>query len=127
LNSADFGIADTYVGSSASFIRFLYQNSSYHPIKRRFSFCAIVSYRVLAPYRDTLSLNISRPDSGAAATAYSTTGKIFAGGGTQLRGFALNQAGRAIPKRAFQLADRRCWSSIRNSAFRCDCLTLAIV
>src|SRR6267143_2120072 len=37
-NSADFSVADTKIGSSASFMRIYYQNSTYHPIKRRFSF-----------------------------------------------------------------------------------------
>src|SRR5213078_3056228 len=37
-NSADFSDADTNVGSSASFLRFFFQNSTYYPIKRRFSF-----------------------------------------------------------------------------------------
>src|SRR5713101_5689186 len=37
-NSADFSIADTGIGSSASFWRFFYQNSTYYPLKRRFSF-----------------------------------------------------------------------------------------
>src|SRR6202521_2502702 len=35
-NSADFSDADTYFGSSASFLRFFFQNSTYYPIKRRF-------------------------------------------------------------------------------------------
>src|SRR6267143_827356 len=37
-NSADFSDADTHFGSSASFLRFVFQNSTYYPIKRRFSF-----------------------------------------------------------------------------------------
>src|SRR5262249_36319442 len=53
LNSADFGLADTYFGSSASFTGFLYQNSSYYPIKRRFSFARSIRVGVLNPYRET--------------------------------------------------------------------------
>ena len=48
-NSADFGISDTYLGSSASFLRFFYQNSTHHPIKRRFSFARSIRIGLLAP------------------------------------------------------------------------------
>jgi outer membrane protein insertion porin family len=93
LNSADFGIADTYVGSSASFIRFLYQNSSYHPIKRRFSFARSFRIGVLAPYRDTVSLTFPAPTQEPLPRLIPLPERFFAGGGTSLRGFALNQAG----------------------------------
>src|SRR6266567_1797662 len=93
LNSADFGIADTYVGSSASFIRFLYQNSSYHPIKRRFSFARSFRIGVLAPYRDTVSLTFPAQTQEPLPQLIPLPERFFAGGGTSLRGFALNQAG----------------------------------
>jgi outer membrane protein insertion porin family len=93
LNSADFGIADTYIGSSASFLRFLYQNSSYHPIKRRFSFARSVRVGILAPYRDTVSLTFPAPTVEPLPRLIPLPERLFAGGGTSLRGFALNQAG----------------------------------
>jgi outer membrane protein insertion porin family len=93
LNSADFAIADTYIGSSASFIRFLYQNSSYHPIKRRFSFARSFRFGVLAPYRDTVSLTFPAPTEEPLPRVIPLPERFFAGGGTSLRGFALNQAG----------------------------------
>ena len=101
LNSADFGLADTYFGSSASFTRFLYQNSSYYPIKRRFSFARSIRFGVLNPYRDTVSLAFPAPDCSnpptpalpACPTVIPLPERFFAGGGTSLRGFALNQAG----------------------------------
>ena len=93
LNSADFGIADTYIGSSASFIRFLYQNSSYHPIKRRFSFARSVRIGILSPYRDTVSLTFPAPTVEPLPRVIPLPERFFAGGGTSLRGFALNQAG----------------------------------
>src|SRR6202023_686177 len=37
-NSADFGVADTTIGSSASFLRLFFQNSTYHPLRRRLYF-----------------------------------------------------------------------------------------
>jgi outer membrane protein assembly complex protein YaeT len=93
LNSADFGIADTYFGSSASFTRFLYQNSSYYPIKRRFSFARSIRFGVLNPYRDTVSLTFPPPTGSNLPQLIPLPERFFAGGGTSLRGFALNQAG----------------------------------
>jgi len=93
LNSANIGIADTYIGSSASFLRFLYQNSSYHAIKRRFSFARSVRFGVLAPYRDTVSLTFPAPTAEPLPRVIPLPERLFAGGGGSLRGFALNQAG----------------------------------
>jgi outer membrane protein insertion porin family len=92
-NSADFGVADTYFGSSASFLRFFYQNSTYHPIKRRFSFARSIRFGILAPYRDTVSLSFPAPTTPPLPTVIPLPERFFAGGGTSLRGFALNQAG----------------------------------
>ncbi|HEX2665265.1 MAG TPA: POTRA domain-containing protein [Candidatus Acidoferrum sp.] len=92
-NSADFDLASTYIGSSASFLRFFYQNSSYHPIKRRFSFARSIRMGVLAPYRDTVSLSFPAPTTPPLPTVIPLPERFFAGGGTSLRGFALNQAG----------------------------------
>src|SRR5712664_3553608 len=102
-NSVDFSDADTYFGSSASFLRFFFQNSTYYPIKRRFSFARSMRFGILKPYRDTISLSFPAPQPGqctpgATATVPTPTiiplpERFFAGGGTSLRGFALNQAG----------------------------------
>jgi outer membrane protein insertion porin family len=92
-NSADFGIADTAIGSSASFLRFYYQNSTYYPIKRRFSFARSIRVGVLTPYRDTVSLTFPAPTTEPPPTVIPLPERFFAGGGTSLRGFALNQAG----------------------------------
>jgi len=98
-NSADFSDADTNIGSSASFLRFSFQNSTYHPIKRRFSFARSVRFGILVPYRDTVSLTFPAPTCPAGSTTCKLPTVIplperfFAGGGTSLRGFALNQAG----------------------------------
>src|SRR6266446_3438543 len=98
-NSADFSDADTNIGSSASFLRFSFQNSTYHPIKRRFSFARSVRFGILVPYRDTVSLTFPAPTCPVGSTTCKLPTVIplperfFAGGGTSLRGFALNQAG----------------------------------
>ncbi len=90
-NSVDFGIADTAIGSSASFLRFYYQNSTYYKIGRRFSFARSVRIGILEPYRDTVSLAF--PSQTTPVTLIPLPERFFAGGGTSLRGFALNQAG----------------------------------
>jgi outer membrane protein insertion porin family len=92
-NSADFGVADSYIGSSASFLRFYYQNSTYHPIKRRFSFARSIRFGALIPYRDTVSLTFPPQTTPPLPTVIPLPERFFAGGGTSLRGFALNQAG----------------------------------
>jgi len=93
LNSADFGIADTYIGSSASFTRVLYQNSSYYPIKKRFNFARSIRIGILNPYRDTVSLTFPAPTGPNLPRVIPLPERLFAGGGTSLRGFGLNQAG----------------------------------
>jgi outer membrane protein assembly factor BamA len=93
LNTADFGVADTGIGSSASFLRFLYQNASHHPIKRRFSFARSIRVGILEPYRDTVSLSFPPETTTPLPQVIPLPERFFAGGGTSLRGFALNQAG----------------------------------
>jgi outer membrane protein assembly factor BamA len=92
-NSADFSDADTYFGSSGSFLRFFLQNSTYYPIKRRFSFARSTRLGILVPYRDTVSLTFPAPTTRPLPTVIPLPERFFAGGGTSLRGFALNQAG----------------------------------
>jgi len=102
-NSADVSDADTSFGSSASFLRFFFQNSTYYPIKRRFSFARSTRLGIQVPYRDTVSLTFPAPTPGQCIPGTAPSGptptiiplpeRFFAGGGTSLRGFALNQAG----------------------------------
>jgi len=102
-NSGDVSIADTGIGSSASFLRVFYQNSTYYPIKRRFSFARSIRFGILTPYRDTESLSFPTSTEQECVTPSLTPPqsshiiplpeRFFAGGGTSLRGFALNQAG----------------------------------
>ena len=109
-NSADFNIASTSIGSSASFLRFFFQNSTYHPIKRRFSFARSLRIGILEPFANTQSLTFPTPTANEC-TGTATTGptpeiiplpeRFFAGGGTSLRGFALNQAGPRDPCTGF--------------------------
>ncbi len=92
-NSVELSDADTYIGSSASFLRFYFQNSTYHPIKPGFSFARSVRFGVLAPYRETVSLTFPAPTTPPLPVVIPLPERFFAGGGTSLRGFGLNQAG----------------------------------
>ena len=68
-----------------------YQNSTYHPLGRRFSFARAFRFGVLQPYKDTVSLAF--PAQTTTVQLIPLPERFFAGGGTSLRGFALNQAG----------------------------------
>src|SRR5467141_746466 len=92
-NSADFSVATTSIGSSASFLRFYYQNSTYYPIRRRFSFARSIRIGILEPFGDTVSLTFPAQTTAPLPTVIPLPERFFAGGGTSLRGFALNQAG----------------------------------
>jgi outer membrane protein assembly factor BamA len=92
-NSADFSVAATRIGSSASFMRFYYQNSTYYPIKRRFSFARSIRIGILEPYGDTVSLTFPAQTGTPLPIVIPLPERFFSGGGTSLRGFALNQAG----------------------------------
>jgi outer membrane protein insertion porin family len=92
-NSADFAVADTAIGSSASFIRMFFQNSTYYPIKGKFSFARSIRVGILVPFRNTVSLAFPPQDTTPLPELIPLPERFFAGGGTSLRGFGLNQAG----------------------------------
>lgn len=125
-NSADLSVADTSIGSSSSFLRFLFQNSTYHPIGRRFSFARSVRFGILEPYHDTSSLAFTAPAPGACNAMPPLLAfepqliplpeRFFAGGGTSLRGFALNQAGPRDPCTGFPVGGQALL--ILNQEFR---------
>lgn len=107
-NNIDFSVADTDIGSSASFVRFFAQNSTYYPIKRRFSFARSARFGMLRTYRDTVSPTFAAcppsttpPPTGPVPTVIPLPERFFAGGGTSLRGFALNQSGPRDPCTGF--------------------------
>lgn len=124
-NSADFDTASTSLGSSSSFLRFFFQNSTYHPIKRRFSFARSIRIGILEPFANTESLTFP-PPTATQCTATPSTGptpeiiplpeRFFAGGGTSLRGFALNQAGPRDPCTGFPVGGQA--MLVLNQEFR---------
>jgi len=79
--NADLSMAMKPFGSSANFLRLYLQNSTYHPIGRRFVFARSARFGFQTPYGNSVSTDIPLPE------------RFFAGGGTSLRGFGLNQAG----------------------------------
>ena len=91
--NVDISVAMKPIGSSANFIRVFLQNSTYTPIGRRLVFARSTRFGIQTPYGNSLSSDIPLPE------------RFFAGGGTSLRGFGLNQAGPRDP--AHGISDRR--------------------
>lgn len=89
--NADVSVAMKSIGSSANFIRVYLQNSTYHPIGRRLVFARSTRFGIQTPYGNSLSTDIPLPE------------RFFAGGGTSLRGFGLNQAGPRDPVTGFPI------------------------
>jgi outer membrane protein insertion porin family len=98
-NTFDIDLASTAIGSVASFVRATYQNSTYTHLGSRFVFARSTRVGIekpfagstgsLAPLLATSSSDIPLPE------------RFFAGGGTTLRGFGLNQAGPRDPVTGF--------------------------
>ena len=86
-------IAGTAIGSSANFVRLFLQNSTYRPITRNWSFARSIRIGILEPYASTVSLTFPAPTQSPLPELIPLPERLYAGGGTSLRGFALNQAG----------------------------------
>jgi outer membrane protein insertion porin family len=92
-NTADVSLAGTAIGSSANFLRVFLQNSTYHPITRNWSFARSIRLGILQPYASTVSLTFPAPTEQPLPEEIPLPERLYGGGGTSLRGFALNQAG----------------------------------
>jgi outer membrane protein insertion porin family len=92
-NTADFAVAGTALGSSASFIRMFVQNSTYTSLSPNWTFARSIRLGVLEPYASTQSLSFPAQTGTPSPQLIPLPERLFAGGGTSLRGFALNQAG----------------------------------
>lgn len=90
-NTVDVSLAGKPIGSSASFLRVFLQNSTYHALGRRLVFARSARFGVQTPVGDTVSTEIPLPE------------RFFAGGGSSLRGFGLNQAGPRDPVTGFPI------------------------
>lgn len=105
-NTVDLSDAIESLGSSASFFRLYFQNSTYHPFGRAFDFARSVRFGFEEPLGNTSSGIPTECTSGAPATNESIIPlpeRFFAGGGTSLRGFGLNQAGPRDPCTGFPI------------------------
>ncbi len=87
----DVSMAIKPIGSSADFIRVYLQNSTYTRLGRRLVFARSTRFGVQTPYGNSVSNDIPLPE------------RFFAGGGTSLRGFALNTAGPRDPVTGFPI------------------------
>jgi outer membrane protein assembly complex protein YaeT len=104
-NTVDASIASTKLGSSADFFRGSLQNSTFTSFGRAFVFARSLRFGIEQPFGNTSS---GIPTT--CSTTTTTTGEIiplperfFAGGGTSLRGFGLNQAGPRDPCTGFPI------------------------
>jgi len=88
-NTLDLDLAGTRIGSAASFIRATYQNSTYTRLGPRLLFARSTRIGAEQPFAGSASSDIPLPE------------RFFAGGGTTLRGFGLNQAGPRDPVTGF--------------------------
>jgi outer membrane protein assembly complex protein YaeT len=89
--TVDVNMAIKPIGSSVNFIRVFLQNTTYHPIGKRIVFARSARFGVQTPYGSSISGDIPLPE------------RFFAGGGTTLRGFGLNQAGPRDPATGFPI------------------------
>ena len=92
-NSANFAVSGTAIGSSASFLSLFFQNSGFTPLKKNWVYARSIRLGVLVPYASTVSLSFPAQTGTPPAQVIPLPERLFAGGGSTLRGFALNQAG----------------------------------
>ena len=110
-NTADVSFASTTLGSSASFFRGFFQNSSFYSFGRAFVFARATRFGFEEPFAGTTEGGTSE---GGTTNCSSTTPapdqeviplpeRFFAGGATTLRGFGLNEAGPRDPCTGFPI------------------------
>ena len=104
-NSVDFSDAIESIGSSASYLRGFFQNSSYYSFGRAFVFARSVRFGVEEPIGNTVPPYSPSciPDMTGTISCVTVPlpERFYAGGGTSLRGFGLNQAGPRDPTTGF--------------------------
>jgi outer membrane protein assembly complex protein YaeT len=108
-NTVDLSDAIQAIGSGAGFFRAFFQNSSFNTIGRDFVFARSVRFGFEQPLGSTMEPSSAFNPADCLATAVPPTTfpviplpeRFFAGGGTTLRGFGLNQAGPRDPCTGF--------------------------
>ncbi|MGC2333132.1 MAG: POTRA domain-containing protein [Candidatus Acidiferrales bacterium] len=110
-NTADVSYATTALGSSATYFRGFFQNSSFYSIGRSFVIARSTRFGIEEPLGSTIE-GINIPFNPAQCSSTTTQPveeviplpeRFFAGGGTSLRGFGLNQAGPRDPCTGFPI------------------------
>lgn len=91
--SADLAVSSTAIGSSASFLRLFVQSSGYTRIAKNWTYARSIRLGMLMPFADTVSLTFPAQTTTPPPQVIPLPERFFAGGGTSLRSFALNQAG----------------------------------
>ena len=87
--TADLSLSARSLGATANFGRFFFQNSSFTPLGHSLTFARSTRFGFETPFDSSTSDDIPLPE------------RFFAGGGTSLRGFGLNQAGPRDPVTGF--------------------------
>ncbi len=105
-NTIDLSIASTALASSADFFRASFQNSTFTSFGRDFVFARSVRFGIEQTYGNTgegipttCSATATNPDQSIVPLPE----RFFAGGGTSIRGFGLNQAGPRDPCTGFPI------------------------
>jgi outer membrane protein insertion porin family len=90
-NSVDLSVSSRTLGSSASFVRGFFQNSSFYSFGRDFVFARSTRFGIEQVFGGSSEVDVPLPE------------RFFAGGGQSLRGFSLNQAGPRDPVTGFPI------------------------
>ena len=90
-NSVDLSVSSKALGSSASFVRGFFQNSSFYSFGRDFVFARSTRFGIEHVFGGSQEVDVPLPE------------RFFAGGGQSLRGFSLNQAGPRDPVTGFPI------------------------
>ena len=110
-NTADVSYASTALASSATYFRGFFQNSTFYSIGRSFVITRSTRFGIEEPLGNTIE-GINIPFNPAQCSSTTTQPleeviplpeRFFAGGGTSLRGFGLNQAGPRDPCTGFPI------------------------
>ena len=88
-NMIDSSVATRSLGGTATYLRIFAQNSSFTPLGKSLVFARSTSFGIEEPFNGSAEDDIPLPE------------RFFAGGGTSIRGFALDQAGPRDPTTGF--------------------------
>jgi outer membrane protein insertion porin family len=102
-NTVDLSVASTALGSGASFFRGSFQNSTFTSLGKEFVFARSLRFGIEQTMGNTVAGITTVCTSGNPTTqpVMPLPERFFAGGGTSIRGFGLNQAGPRDPCTGF--------------------------